>query len=81
MELADIKQCRVCHGYNLFKSTLLLQDIISDKYKLTDVILCSDCDTIHYIKDDSIFYEFNINVVYGDTNKPIVQIVKDTNGI
>ena len=38
MELADIKQCRVCHGYNLFKSTLLLQDIISDKYKLTHKI-------------------------------------------
>lgn len=77
MELADIKQCRVCHGYDLVKTTLLLQDVITDKYKLTNVILCSDCDTIHYIKDDSIFYEFNINIISGTVNKSVVQLMKE----
>ena len=77
MELADIKQCRVCHGYDLVKTTLLLQDVITDKYKLTNVILCSDCDTIHYIKNDSIFYEFNINIISGTVNKSVVQLMKE----
>ena len=50
MELCDVTQCRVCHGYNLTEMEIFLENIISGEYKLTNIKLCSDCDTIHYIK-------------------------------
>lgn len=80
MELCDITQCRVCHGYNLSEGNILLEDIISGQYKLTNVKLCSDCDTIHYFKNDSLYYEFNINITTGITEKNVVQVIKENNG-
>jgi len=62
MNISEIKQCKVCHGYNLSEGSILLEDSLSETYKMTNVKICLDCDTIHYIRNNDIYYEFNIEI-------------------
>jgi hypothetical protein len=70
-KLEDINNCHVCGGNNLvprFKVPIL--DLYGDE-ELRTVIQCTDCDTLHYIDNGRIEYEFSVTL-----NESIYKTVK-----
>ena len=66
MRLEDIKACHVCRGLNL-KPILNtpVEDIMTQETTMKDVLLCLDCDTLHFIEDGVIAYEFSVKINSG----------------
>ena len=63
MKLTDIKACHVCNGTNLIpKYNIPIPDMFNDEDVLTDILFCNDCETMHYVNEGLILYEFNIKV-------------------
>jgi hypothetical protein len=61
MILEDIKICHVCHGEKLgILRDILIPDLFTDEEVLRDVVRCYECDTLHYIEDGEVRYEFPI---------------------
>ena len=64
MKLEQITNCHVC-GCNSLTPLLNIPvpDIMTDEEVIRQVLVCNDCDTIHYIEDDgSIAYEFSCRI-------------------
>jgi hypothetical protein len=59
MKLEDIKFCHVCKGSNL-KPIIHTQmdDLMTNTLIYRDILLCLDCDTVHYIDEGAVAYEF-----------------------
>ena len=66
-KLEDIRKCHVCNGTNLkIILGVLVPDLITDIETIRDVLSCDECETIHYIEEGQINYEFSCKI-----NKPI----------
>lgn len=61
MNIYDIKRCHVCHGDNLIETHLVIEDLFGNVFE-RPVKICKDCDTIHYVHNNSVFYEFSLKV-------------------
>jgi hypothetical protein len=62
-KLTDIKSCHVCNGINLIpKYNIPIPDMFTDEDVSTDILFCNDCETMHYISEGIICYEFNIDI-------------------
>lgn len=63
MRLEDIKACHVCNGINLKAIPRApVEDLMTDEITYRDVLLCLDCDTVHYIENNSVSYEFSFKI-------------------
>lgn len=63
MKLDNIKTCHVCKGSNLKTiSHVQMDDLLENAMIYRDIILCLDCDTIHYINEGIIEYEFSLKI-------------------
>jgi hypothetical protein len=62
-KLENIKNCHVCGGINLTpRLNIPIPDIFTDEEVLRDVLQCDDCDTIFYIDNGVISYEFSCKI-------------------
>lgn len=63
MNIDDIVHCHVCHGGNfrLIKDAPI-EDMFTEEVEKIDSLLCVDCDTMHYIKDGALNYEFSVKI-------------------
>lgn len=69
-KLTDVKQCHVCYSIKLIpRYNIPIPDILTDEEIRRDVLQCDDCDTLHYIEDGEISYEFSCKI-----GKPITKI-------
>jgi hypothetical protein len=60
MRLENINACHVCGSSNLQPiSKVPVPDIFTDEDILRDIVFCLDCETMHYIEDGDISYEFS----------------------
>ena len=58
--LEDIKNCHVCGGTDLRpKVNIPIPDLFTDEEICRDVLQCHDCETLHYIDNGIINYEFS----------------------
>jgi hypothetical protein len=65
--LDDIKNCHVCGSRQLTpRLRVPISDILTGEETIREVIQCEECDTLHYINDGVIEYEFSCS-----TNKLI----------
>lgn len=63
MKLTDIKNCHVCNSNNLIpKYNIPVPDMFTDEETKRDVLFCGDCETMHYIEDGGISYEFTTKI-------------------
>jgi hypothetical protein len=63
MRLEDIKFCHVCNSSNLTPLlNIPVPDIITDEETIRTVLICDSCDTMHYIEDSQVSYEFSCKV-------------------
>ena len=61
--LEDIKLCHVCSSSSLRPLiNVPVPDIFSDEDIYRDVLMCNDCETIHYVDDGLISYEFSCKI-------------------
>jgi hypothetical protein len=51
MKLTDIKTCHVCSSPRLV-----------DEEVMRNVLECNDCETLHYIEDNQVSYEFTCKI-------------------
>jgi hypothetical protein len=63
VKLEDIRRCHVCGGYNFTPcSHVPIPDFYTDEDIYRDVLICNDCDTIHYIESGEVSYEFSCKI-------------------
>lgn len=72
MKIEEISSCQVCRSTNLNQRHLTMEDFygnVSEKL----VKICTECDTIHYINNGIVLYEFSVKVnkSYSPKNKTI----------
>jgi len=62
-KLEDITNCHVC-GCNSLTPLLNIPvpDIMDNVDVMRNVLMCNDCDTLHYIDDGMISYEFSCRI-------------------
>lgn len=73
--LEDIKFCHVCHSSSLFPiSNVPVPDIFTDEEIRRDVLMCDDCETLHYIEEGQVSYEFSCKINVPTYDKKIKQI-------
>jgi len=61
--LEKIKNCHVCGGVQMVpRIQIPVPDIMTNEEILRDVLQCEECDTIHYIDDGTVAYEFTYRV-------------------
>lgn len=72
MNIESISNCHVCHGDKLHTTHLIIEDFLGDTRERL-VKMCTECDTIHYVNNGVVFYEFSvkINKSYSPQNKAI----------
>jgi hypothetical protein len=72
MNIESISSCHVCHGSNLKQTTFIIEDFFGETRERL-VKMCMDCDTIHYINNGAVYYEFSvkINKSYSPKHKEI----------
>jgi hypothetical protein len=59
MRLEDIKFCHVCNSSSLTPLlNIPVPDIITDEEVIRTVLMCDSCETMHYIEDGMVNYEF-----------------------
>lgn len=62
-KLEDIRFCHVCHSSSLFPvSNVPIPDYFSDEEMRRDVLMCDDCETLHYVENGEISYEFSCKI-------------------
>lgn len=62
-KLTDIKNCHVCGGTTLIpKVNIPIIDIFTDEEIYRTVLECHDCETLHYIREGKIEYEFSCKI-------------------
>jgi hypothetical protein len=62
-KLTDIKNCHVCSSPRLTpRYGIYVPDIFTDEEIKRNVLQCDDCDTLHYIDNGTISYEFSCKV-------------------
>lgn len=61
MDIDNIVECHVCHGNNLIEEHLVIEDLFGGVFERS-VKTCKDCDTIHYVHNGSVFYEFSLKI-------------------
>lgn len=67
-KLEEIKNCHVCGGSDLIPLLgVPVPDMMTDVEIIRNILLCNDCETVHYIDDGVISYEFSCkpNVLIG----------------
>ena len=63
MKLDDIKTCHVCKGSNLKPiEHVQMDDFNTNSLVYRDVLVCLDCDTLHYIDEGEVVYEFSFKI-------------------
>jgi len=63
MRLENIKFCHVCNSGNLTPLTNIpVPDVITDEEIIRTVLMCDDCDTMHYIENGQVSYEFSCKI-------------------
>jgi hypothetical protein len=63
MRLENIRNCHVCSSTNLVpRLNVPIPDLMTDEETNKDVLQCDDCDTLHYIEEGSVSYEFSCRV-------------------
>lgn len=63
LNLNDIKECHVCHNNNLeILVNVPISNLLTDEETIQNVMKCNDCDTIHYIEEGEIRYEFSCKI-------------------
>lgn len=63
MKLEDIKTCHVCGSIKLIpRLNIPIPEIMTNEEINRDVLQCDDCDTLHYIEDGGVSYEFSCKV-------------------
>jgi hypothetical protein len=68
MKLENINACHVCGSVNIQPlSKVPVPDFFTNEDILRDIVFCNDCETMHYIEDGTISYEFSckMNSVIG----------------
>ena len=66
-KLEDIKNCHVCGGKKLTPGLRVpISDILTGEEVIREALQCEECDTLHYVCDGIISYEFSCS-----TNKLI----------
>lgn len=72
MTIDNVLSCHVCHGDKLIMRHFIIEDFLGDTRERL-VKMCTECDTIHYINNGVVFYEFSvkINKSYAPKNKII----------
>jgi hypothetical protein len=62
-KLTDIKNCHVCGSIDIMPMEgVLVTDFYTDEEIRRTVIFCNECETIHYIEDGTISYEFSCKI-------------------
>lgn len=61
MKIEDITECSVCHDRNLISDKLYIEDFYGE-LSLKDIKTCKECDTIHYIRNGVLLYEFSLKI-------------------
>ena len=65
MRLEDIKFCHVCNSNNLTPLiNIPVPNIITDEEEIRTVLMCNNCDTMHYIEEGQVNYEFSCKANY-----------------
>jgi len=60
MKLEDIKNCHVCGSINLIpRLNIPIAEFFVEEDTLRDVLFCDDCETIHYLSEGILNYEFS----------------------
>lgn len=69
-KLESIRNCHVCGGNDLVPmDNVPVPDIFTDEEIRRFVLFCNDCETIHYIDNGIISYEFSCKVNESITKK------------
>jgi hypothetical protein len=73
MKLEDIKKCSVCNSGNLIpRYNIPIPDMFTEIDIYRDTLQCNDCDTLHYIDEGLVSYEFTAKL--GQTlNKKVIR--------
>ena len=59
-KLEDIKNCHVCGSNNLTPLiNIPVPEILTDEITMRSVLFCEECESLHYIEDGNISYEFS----------------------
>lgn len=59
MKLEEVKFCKVCMSSNLRLEPLLtIDDVDTDLEKVVTAKVCEDCETIHFIENGNLAYQF-----------------------
>ena len=74
MTVFDLKKCPVCGSYNLiFKKNyehedIMLSTLTTEIYRIDDVAICEECDTIMFVENNRLQMQFSSTTVRDDSN-------------
>lgn len=61
MNIRTVNKCQVCGSTQLIENTCLIEED-SGFYSEKLCRICKECDTIHYIDNNMVMYEFSMKV-------------------